>query len=38
MTYFDKADGGTLVMCNGDHVPVASRKRDMLMELFDSLT
>lgn len=37
MSYFDKADGGTLVMCNGDHVPVASRKRDMLMELFDSL-
>jgi hypothetical protein len=38
MNYFDKADGGTLVMCNGDEVPVASRKRDMLMELFDSLT
>jgi two-component system LytT family response regulator len=38
MSYFDKADGGTLVMCNGDQVPVASRKRDMLMELFDSLT
>ncbi len=37
MNYFDKADGGTLVMCNGDEVPVASRKRDMLMELFDSL-
>jgi two-component system LytT family response regulator len=38
MSYFDKTDGGTLVMCNGDQVPVASRKRDMLMELFDSLT
>jgi len=38
MSYFDKADGGTLVMCNGDQVPVASRKRDMLMELFDNLT
>ena len=37
MSYFDKADGGTLVMCNGDQVPVASRKKDMLMELFDSL-
>lgn len=36
--YFDKTDGGTLVMCNGDEVPVASRKRDMLMELFDNLT
>jgi two-component system LytT family response regulator len=38
MSYFDKVDGGTLVMCNGDQVPVASRKKDMLMELFDSLT
>jgi two-component system LytT family response regulator len=38
MSYFNKADGGTLVMCNGDQVPVASRKRDMLMELFDGLT
>lgn len=38
MIYFDKTDGGTLVMCNGDQVPVASRKRDMLMELFDNLT
>ncbi len=38
MIYFDKVDGGTLVMSNGDQVPVASRKRDMLMELFDSLT
>jgi len=37
MSYFDKADGGTLVMCNGDEVPVASRKRDMLMELFEGL-
>jgi two-component system LytT family response regulator len=38
MQYFDKADGGTLVMVNGDEVQVASRKRDMLMELFDNLT
>lgn len=38
MRYFDKADGGTLVMANGDKVPVASRKKEMLMELFDSLT
>jgi two-component system, LytTR family, response regulator len=38
MSYFDKTDGGTLIMCNGDQVPVASRKRDMLMELFDNLT
>lgn len=38
MSYFDKADGGTLVMSNGDQVPVASRKRDLLMGLFESLT
>jgi len=38
MHYFDKADGGTLVMTNGDHVPVASRKRELLMGLFESLT
>lgn len=38
MTYFDKANGGTLVMSNNDEIPVASRKRDMLMELFDNLT
>lgn len=38
ISYFDKADGGTVVMCNGDKVPVASRKRDMLMDLFDGLT
>jgi len=37
MSYFDKVDGGTLVMCNGDEVPVASRKREMLLELFDNL-
>ena len=38
MRYFDKTDGGTLVMTNGDKVPVASRKKEMLMELFDNLT
>ncbi len=38
MSYFDKTEGGTMIMCNGDEVPVASRKRDMLMELFDNLT
>jgi len=38
MNYFDKTDGGYLVMSNGDRVPVASRKRDMLMELFDNMT
>lgn len=38
MSYFNKTEGGTLIMCNGDEIPVASRKRDMLMELFDNLT
>jgi two-component system, LytTR family, response regulator len=38
MSYFDKTEGGTMIMSNGDEVPVASRKRDMLMELFDNLT
>ncbi len=38
MQYFDRTEGGTLVMVNGDEVPVASRKKDMLMELFDNLT
>lgn len=38
MSYFDKADGGTLIMSNGDQVPVASRKRELLMTLFESLT
>ena len=37
MSYLDKADGGFLVMMDGARVPVASRKRDMLMELFDGL-
>jgi len=37
MSYFDKADGGFLVMIDGARVPVASRKKDMLMELFEGL-
>lgn len=37
MSYLDKADGGFLVMTDGARVPVASRKRDMLMELFEEL-
>jgi len=37
MSYLDKADGGFLVMLDGARVPVASRKKDMLMELFDGL-
>jgi two-component system LytT family response regulator len=35
---FEKGDGGFLVMSNNDRVPVASRKRDELLELFNKLT
>ena len=35
---FEKADGGYLVMGNKDRVPVASRKRDQLLEMFDRIT
>jgi len=35
---FEKADGGYLVMENKDRVPVASRKRDQLMEMFNIIT
>jgi two-component system LytT family response regulator len=38
ITKFEKADGGYLVMENKDRVPVASRKRDQLLELFDRIT
>ncbi len=34
---FDKADGGTLVLDDASEVPVASRKRESLLALFDSL-
>jgi len=34
---FEKADGGYLVMENNDRVPVATRKKDELMELFERL-
>jgi two-component system LytT family response regulator len=34
---FEKADGGYLVMENNDRVPVSSRKKDELMELFDRI-
>ena len=35
---FEKADGGYLVMENKDRVPVASRKRDQLFEMFNRIT
>jgi two-component system LytT family response regulator len=35
--YFDKAEGGFVVMNDGISIPVASRKRELLLEFFDSL-
>jgi len=37
MSYLDKADGGFVVMVDGSRVPVASRKREMLLELFEEI-
>lgn len=37
MSYFDKSDGGYVVMSDDSRVPVASRKREMLFELFDKV-
>ena len=38
LTYFDKTDSGDVIMDDGSIVPVASRKKEMLMNLFESLT
>jgi two-component system, LytTR family, response regulator len=35
MSHFDKKDGGFVFMSNGVEIPVASRKREMLMDLFE---
>ncbi len=37
MSHLDKADGGYVVMVDGSKVPVASRKREMLLELFEEI-
>jgi len=37
LSYFDKTDSGDVIMSDGSVVPVASRKRDMLLDLFESL-
>jgi two-component system LytT family response regulator len=37
LSYFDKLDGGDVKMVDGSVVPVASRKKDMLLDLFDNL-
>ncbi len=34
---FDKTEGGFVVLRNGARIPVASRKRDQLLEMFDNL-
>ena len=34
---FEKGDGGFLVVSNNDRIPVASRKRDDLLEIFQKL-
>ncbi|MFO7614658.1 MAG: LytTR family DNA-binding domain-containing protein [Bacteroidales bacterium] len=38
LKYFEKAEGGYLVMDDGSKVPVASRKFDAVMELLESLS
>jgi two-component system LytT family response regulator len=35
--YFDKAEGGYIIMNDGSTLPVASRKKDQLLNLFESL-
>lgn len=34
---FDKADGGSLIMANKDHVPVSQRKREVLLEALNNI-
>jgi len=36
LSYFDKTDGGDVVMNDGSKVPVATRKREMLLALIES--
>jgi len=38
MSHLDKSDGGYIVMVDGSRVPVASRKREFLMDLFEEIT
>lgn len=37
LSYFDKTDSGDVVMTDGSIVPVASRKQEMLLSLFENL-
>lgn len=34
---FEKAEGGSVVLSGGEKIPVASRKKEMLLEMFDRL-
>ena len=38
LSYFNKAEGGSVVMVDGSEVPVASRKRDAVIELLEKLS
>ena len=38
LSYFDKADGGFVIMADQSSIPVASRKRDAVIELLDTLS
>jgi len=37
MSHFDKMDGGFVVMEDGSRLPVASRKKDLLLQLFEEI-
>jgi len=37
VNYFDKTEGGDVVMCDGSKVPVSSRKKEELLALLESL-
>lgn len=38
ITRFEKAEGGSLVLNNSVRVPVSSRKRELLLEMFDRIS
>jgi two-component system, LytTR family, response regulator len=38
LSYFDKADGGFVIMIDESRIPVSSRKRDAVIELLDTLS
>ena len=38
MSYFDKTEGGSIVMTDGSCIPVASRKRDAVIELLENFS